>query len=604
MPVQEKLSISIGSSLPTITTNTQSLDKFASAIIDALYQGDEERLKKVFFQLSIPDQNILSTLTACWHNDSGENIKPFNDLILLCENSQLVLPHLILAEKALEIDDIKLHEDFVFKAFSLLGKRGVDVEKRLISFHQIVKLKGLIHSSNFEKAIALLETLIIDSDKFIEGYCYYLFGIIYKLKGKRYHLNAKNSFESAVNVFEVHLPNRYMLNLARLQLSLLLELSASEVSEIANEFTKLGCPREASLALAQYNYLTKFSKNGVVVQDRQGNCERVGNYYFISESMKEALKRLSVIASGDGHVLIFGEEGTGKEVFAETIYQLSERRHKPFTSVNCSQIKNEFFEAEFFGYERGAFTGADKPKPGLLEEYNGGMIFLDEIAELSREIQAKLLTVLQQGVFRRMGSNKEISVDIRFIGATNREIKKMIERDKINRESTDPLVKDTFRSDLANRFPWRITVPPLNKRREEIVFLAEKFLVELTKEKQFILDTTAKAYLSTREYPSNIRSLKDFLRCAIAYATQQNTILITDQTLLQTEVFMEMDKTTEDEINNLPFDEQVAYFASRLLLKTLAKCGNNAKLAAQKLAMPVRTFYKRLETYNLRLPKA
>lgn len=584
------------------------LDSFAVAIIDSFYQGDKDRLRKIFFQLPQVCQQVFTSIVDCWHSDPSQNPKAFNDLLDLSENNGSALSYIVLAEKALDLDDIKVHEDSILRAFSFLSRRGVNLEQRFLSFYEIVKIKGWIHSGSYDKAVAQLNSLVTNTnnDRFIEGLCFYLFGLAYKLKGKRCHYKARNYFNDAISIFDVHQPNRYLLNLTKLQLSLFVDTPASELSKIANEFTQLACPREASLALAQYNYLTKFSKNGFIAHDVKNNYERVGNYYFISESMKDALKLLSIIALGeDGHIMIFGEEGTGKEVFANVIHKFSNRADKPFTSINCAQLKNELFESEFFGYEKGSYTGAVNPKRGLLEDYNGGMIFLDEIAELTKENQGKLLTVLQQGKFRRIGSNKEIEVDIRFIGATNREIKKMIERDKLNREANDPNIKETFRSDLASRFPWRINVPPLSNRKDEIVYLAEIFLTELAKDSQFILDDSAKNYLLNRDYPSNVRSLKDFLRCAITYAKQNNIILITSEILNTAEIFVSMENANADKQTqtNLSFDQQVAQFASNLLSNTLLQCRNNAKLAAQKLDMPLRTFYKRLETYNLKFPK-
>ena len=586
------------------TPSTPNLDTLGMVIIDALYQGDEARLEKVSTQLKLLEQGILRALINCWRSDTTQNSTPLNDLISVSEKSEAILPSLIIAEKSLELGDIKTHNDFILRVFPFIDKCENKLEKKLFDFYKIIRIKGFITDNNLDKAISHIQSLDIkDSDKFIQGYKSYLLGLTYKLKSKRYSLKAQSLLREAISVFDLYQPNRYLLNLSKLHLALFLQTSPEELSQIADEFKKLGCARETNLALAQYNYLTKFTKSGLVTQDSRHSYDQVGNYYFIGESMKDSLKRLTTIALGiKGNILILGEEGTGKEVFAHTIHLLSDRTNKPFISVNCGQLKDELFETEFFGYEKGAFTGADKLKRGLLEEANGGMIFLDEIAELTPKIQTKLLTVLQDGKFRRVGSNSEITVNIRFIGATNRELTRMVERDKANREAKEPNLKDTFRSDLVSRFPWRITVPSLEKRKEEIIYLAEIFLAQLAPTEQFILDSSARAYLFAKNYPSNIRSLKDFLNCVVTYATQNKIVLITSNLLLEAESFMEIEieiDSNDLETSSLTFQEQVKRFETNLLRKTLIQYNHNVALAAKRLGLAKTTFYDYLKRHNV-----
>ncbi|KAF0249997.1 MAG: Fis family sigma-54 specific transcriptional regulator [bacterium] len=586
------------------TPSKPNLDTLSMATIDALYQGDEARLEKISTELKPLEQEIFRALINCWHSDATENSTPLSDLICVSEKSESIFPSLIIAEKSLELGDIKTHDDFILRVFPFIDKCEKKLEKKLFDFYKIIKIKGFITDNSLDKAVYLVETLADKSDdKFTQGYRFYLLGLISKLKGKRHHSKAQHYLRQAISIFEIHQPNRYLLNLSKLHLALFLETSPEELSQIAQEFKKLGCSRETNLALAEYNYITKFTKGGLVTQDFTHPYARVDNYYFIGESMKDCLRRLTTMASATrGNVLILGEEGTGKEVFAHTIYKLSDRTNKPFTIVNCSQLKNELFELEFFGCEKGAYTGATSQKRGLLEECQGGMIFLDEIAELTPQIQAKLLTVLQSGKFRRIGSNNEITVNIRFIGATNRELKKMIERDKANREANDPNIRETFRSDLSSRFPWKITVPSLDKRREEILYLAQVFLAELAPNEQFILDNSAKEYLFTRNYPSNIRSLKDFLNCTVTYAKENNLLLITDKVLLQAESFMEIEieiDSNDLETSSLTFQEQVKRFETNLLRKTLIQYNHNVALAAKRLGLAKTTFYDYLKRHNV-----
>lgn len=587
-------------------SNSQSLDSLSLIILDSLHQGDENRLEKILSQIPSFEQQVLSSLVNCWRSDITQNNSFFNDLLKLCHETELVFPHLIAADKILEIEDLSTHNDLIFRSFRLISKSSIQLDKKLLNFYEIIKTKGFIVGNNLIKAFSNLESINYENDRFIEGYRYYLLGVIYKLRGSRNYLKARQSLEKAIDIFELYQPNKYLLNLAKFQLALFNETSPTTLSQIANEFTNVGCARDANLAIAQYNYLTKFNKDGLIVHNSRFDCEyeRVGNYYFISQIMQDCLKRLSVIAgSRSANILILGQEGTGKEVFARTIHHLSDRAHKPFLAINCSQLPNDLFEAEMFGYEKGAYTGAVTTKRGLLEECEGGIMFLDEIAELTKEAQSKLLTVLQSGTFRRMGTTREIKVDVRFIGATNREVSKMVEREKVNRRSKDPVITGTFRSDLLNRFPLRIVVPTLKQRPDEIIYLSEIFLNELAQGEQFILSEKAKNYLVNREYPSNVRSLRDFINCAIACAKDKKVAVISDKILLDAEVYVNIDTSQSSDdisVEDLTFDEQLRNFAKNLLINTMIDSNHNVKLAATRLGIAERTFYDYLKRYGIK----
>lgn len=579
-------------------SSSVNLDSLSMVIIDALYQGDEARLQKAFSELNPSEQEVLKAIIDCWRSDTCENSSPLNNLISVSQNS--VIANLIVAEKSLELGTSKLHDQFILRAFAFIDKSHKNLDKNLLNFYNIIKIKGFITNNDLDKAVSFAESLDSSLSKFIDGYKFYLLGLIYKLKSSRHRLKAEHCLREAIKIFELHHPNIYLLNLCKLHLSFFLDTSPSEISQIADQFKRLGCAKETNLALAQYNYIAK-SKEGLFIQDSHNNFTSVDGYYFIGELMKDCLRRLTTIASANsGNVLILGEEGTGKEVFAKTIHRLSSRNNKPFISFNCAQLKNELFESEFFGYEKGAFTSADKPKRGLLEEANGGTLFLDEIAELTPQIQAKLLTVLQNGVFRRIGSNNEIKVNIRFIGATNRDLSKMIQRDKTNREADNPVIKETFRSDLVSRLPLKITAPTLDKRKDEILYLSEIFLAQLAPNEKLILDNNAKSYLLKRVYPSNIRSLKDFLNCVVICAIQNKTLLITDKLLSEVETFMELESVSNNlENSNLTFEQQMNQFGTKVISKALIRSNNNVKIAAANLGLAERTFYKYIKRYGI-----
>src|SRR5947207_1402574 len=183
-----------------------------------------------------------------------------------------------------------------------------------------------------------------------------------------------------------------------------------------------------------------------------------------SEKMKEAVETARKAAASKSTVLLLGESGTGKEVFARAIHNWSERKHKPFIAINCVGLAKELLESELFGHEKGAFTGAHQLKKGKMELADGGTVFLDEIGDIAPELQTKLLRFLQEREFERVGGTERITVDVRIIAATNRDL--------------DQSVKNrTFREDLYHRLNViAITLPPLRRRKEDIPILANYFL--------------------------------------------------------------------------------------------------------------------------------
>jgi transcriptional regulator with GAF, ATPase, and Fis domain len=192
------------------------------------------------------------------------------------------------------------------------------------------------------------------------------------------------------------------------------------------------------------------------LEEALGVCQIVGQ----SEPIQETRKKIEQVGPTDLNVLILGETGTGKELVARSLHQCSPRRNRPLVKVNCATLHHELIESELFGHEKGAFTGASAQKIGRFELANGSTIFLDEVAEIPRRLQSKLLRVLQEKEFERLGSPTTTKVDVRVIGATNRDIQRMIR-------------EGTFRSDLYFRLAvCVIEVPPLNQRRADIPLLA------------------------------------------------------------------------------------------------------------------------------------
>ena len=229
-----------------------------------------------------------------------------------------------------------------------------------------------------------------------------------------------------------------------------------------------------------------------------------------SASLRRVLKQVETVAPTDSTVLIYGDTGTGKELIARAIHDLSPRRSKPFVKLNCAAIPTGLLESELFGHEKGAFTGAIAQRIGRFEVANGGTIFLDEIGEIPLELQTKLLRVLQEREFERLGSSRTLRTDARLIAATNRDLETMVSEQK-------------FRSDLffrLNVFP--VHVPPLRERQGDIPLLVRHFTQQFSRRMNRVIETipsTAMDALSRYHWPGNIRELQNVIERAVIIST-------------------------------------------------------------------------------------
>jgi two-component system nitrogen regulation response regulator NtrX len=231
-----------------------------------------------------------------------------------------------------------------------------------------------------------------------------------------------------------------------------------------------------------------------------------------SEAMMRVRARIEEVAATPSTVLIVGETGTGKELVARAVHRLSARRSKPMISVNCAAIPENLLESEFFGHERGAFTGADRARTGLFETAHGGTLFLDEIGELDLRLQVKLLRVLEERCFKRVGGTKEIRVDVRLIAATNKNLEKLA-------------AEGAFREDLLYRLNvFQIDVPPLRKRGTDVLLLARHFLDDfggqMGKRVNVIEERAARALLE-HPFPGNVRQLRNLVEQAVILAKDE-----------------------------------------------------------------------------------
>src|SRR5438270_3648586 len=229
-----------------------------------------------------------------------------------------------------------------------------------------------------------------------------------------------------------------------------------------------------------------------------------------SSALRKVLKRVETVAPTDSTVLIYGETGAGKELIARAIHDLSPRKSKAFVKLNCAAIPTGLLESELFGHEKGAFTGAIAQRIGRFEVANGGTIFLDEVGEIPLELQTKLLRVLQEREFERLGSSRTLRTDARLIAATNRDLEAMVAEQK-------------FRSDLffrLNVFP--IQVPSLRERHGDIPLLVRHFAQQFSKRMNKTIDTISSATmeaLSRYHWPGNIRELQNVIERAVITST-------------------------------------------------------------------------------------
>ena len=268
---------------------------------------------------------------------------------------------------------------------------------------------------------------------------------------------------------------------------------------------------ELKKALAEVKRLKeRLEAENVYLRSEVSGVHRYGEILGESKGIEKVLEQVERVARTDMTVLVLGETGTGKELVARLVHEKSGRRERPLVKVNCSALPGELIESELFGHERGAFTGAVSKQVGRFELADGGTIFLDEVGELPLRLQSKLLRVLQEGEFERVGSGKTIKVDVRVIAATNRNLSEAAQRGR-------------FRTDLYYRLNvYPIEIPPLRERREDIGILAEVFLQEAGRRlgKSFgKIPSEVIEALQGYSWPGNVRELENVIGRATVTST-------------------------------------------------------------------------------------
>jgi len=313
-----------------------------------------------------------------------------------------------------------------------------------------------------------------------------------------------------------------------------------------------------------------------------------------STSLQHAINIAKKAATTDASILIFGESGVGKELFAKAVHNLRETESSPFIAINCGAISSSLFESEIFGYEKGAFSGADaRGKKGKVELARGGTLFLDEVGEMPLEMQVKFLRLLQEKRFYRVGGTKEIEVDFRIIAATNKDLKKQVE-------------KGEFREDLYYRLNVvHFTVPPLRERPQDIIELTHYFLYEMsTKYNRPIhgISQDVMQSLLNHSWPGNIRELKNTIERMIVFS--ENGEIKLDDLPME---FEKVNRSTNlkdnnyltNDVSSLSLNDQLEELEKNIIIRELKKVAGNKLQCAKNLGITRATLYNRMNKLNI-----
>ena len=434
------------------------------------------------------------------------------------------------------------------------------------------------------------------------------------LKKAGYDVTTAVDGEEAVNVlhkdiFDLVLTDLKMPKVDGLQvLKTVKDLSPDTVVIVITAFASTETTVEA-MKEGAYDYITKPFQNDEMkirikkaLEKRRLSAENIllkkqlkdravfDNIIGKSEKIEKVFELVRKVSDSMSNILIYGESGTGKELIARAIHFNSRKKDKPFVTINCGALPEGLLESELFGHMKGSFTGAVFNKEGLFEVANGGTIFLDEVGETSPAIQVKLLRVLQDKEFKRVGGTKEIKVDVRIITATNRDLSKAVSEGK-------------FREDLYYRLNViPITLPPLRERTDDIPLLADHFLNKFNK----ALNKNVKGFSQTTmelfrnyEWRGNVRELENVIERAVALS---NSEIITPEYL--PDILRDSSRSSSAIPVNIPhegldLEGLIGDIEKELLLKALEKTNWIKKDAAKLLHLNFRSFRYRLDKYNL-----
>ena len=375
---------------------------------------------------------------------------------------------------------------------------------------------------------------------------------------------------------------------------LIIMMSGHGTIETAVRATKLGAFDfiEKPLSLDKVIILVNNALNVVRLEEENILLkQKVSHQYELtgtSPVINELKEMIGIVAPTNAWILIMGENGTGKELVARSIHHLSRRSHKPIVEVNCAAIPEELIESELFGHEKGAFTGATEKKRGKFDLAHEGTIFLDEVADMSLKAQAKILRILQEKKFERVGGNKVIDMDVRVLAATNKDLEKEMESGR-------------FRQDLYYRLHViPLHVPPLRDRKEDIPFLAERFLSDFAaKEGQQLKTLTDDALeqLMSHNWPGNVRELKNII---------ERLIILTPSNEIRADDIPELNVKTEQSAVTLEsptisdsFKDAKLVFERQFIIKKLEEYDGNISKTAEAIGLERSNLHKKLKSLKV-----
>jgi len=341
------------------------------------------------------------------------------------------------------------------------------------------------------------------------------------------------------------------------------------------------------ITVARALSFASLKEENVDLKDRLQEKFDFGKMIGYSESMKKVFEKIEKVAKTDSTVLIHGESGTGKELVARAIHFNSERKYRPLVTVNCGAIPEELLESELFGHEKGAFTGAIRTRIGRFELAQGGTIFLDEIGDMSPALQVKVLRVIQEKQFERIGGVKTMTADVRIITATNQDLEELVAAKK-------------FREDLYYRINViPIFLPPLRERGIDMAILANHFLKKFNQQKKrnvTAIDAQAMAALTSYPWPGNVREMENLIEMLVVMK-EDGTITIEDlpnkirKLQQEPKAICAVDLPEE----GVDFNKMLEDYERDLILRALDKCGGVKNKAAKLLNLKRTTLVEKLK---------
>ncbi len=340
---------------------------------------------------------------------------------------------------------------------------------------------------------------------------------------------------------------------------------------------------ELLFKLKRIEEIENIKQEKIALKEKIDTVINTSKFIGSSQVSNSILKNIGIVAQSNSTILITGETGTGKELIANIIHNNSSRKNKPFVKVSCAILSREVFESELFGHTKGSFTGAFKDRIGRFEQANGGTIYLDDIDDVPLDLQVKLLRVLQEREFERVGDNESIKIDIRCVASTKANLLQMVKEGK-------------FREDLyyrLNVFP--IHIPPLRERKSDVLELINFYLDYFSPNKKIVIEENLLQYMIDYSWPGNVRELKNIMERL--YLISQTDKL--DSSILPVEMLQKGTHQIEYNFGKIPLDEQVSLYEMDLIKKALKFSNGNKTKAAELLKIPSSTLRSKMEKYNI-----